>query len=75
MQVMNEHEHDLRVDTGMLGAEMLHVNLMELPEAALLGPFPAEHGTHRIEFGHRFLEEAVLQIGADDGGRRFRSKR
>ena len=57
------------VDGGGIGADALGADLEELPVAALLGAFAAEHGAEVEEFLEAGdLIEAVLDVGANDGG-------
>ena len=59
----------------MLLAERLHVELMELPVAARLRPLVAEHRAHRVQLDGLGLHvEAVLDVRAQLGGRRLRTK-
>src|SRR5579875_342819 len=48
-QRVHQHFKRFRVDQGMIGAQHLSANLMELPVAPLLRPLAAEHGAEIVE--------------------------
>jgi hypothetical protein len=66
-------DDDFRIRLGTRVSEDLRIDLVELPEAALLGPFVPEHGPDGKELlnGVVFIK-TVLDVGPDQGSRGFR---
>ena len=60
----------------MLVAERFHVELMELAIPTRLGPLVPEHGPHGVQLdGFRMHEETVLDVRAQEPGRRLGPQR
>jgi len=69
-----EGGHDqLRVGSGVLGAEALHAKLVVLTQAAVLGRFITEDGSVEVVHlaGQRVSVKAVLHQGANSAGGAF----
>ena len=72
---MQQLDH-FRFDGRVIRAEHLGAQLVELPEAPLLRPFPAEHGPHVVDLPDlRVPMDLVLQVGPDHRCRPLRPKR
>ena len=76
VEKFHEHHDEFGVDRRVHRAEDFGVYLVELPQAARLGTFVAEHGADAEELGDAgSVVEAVLDVGAADRGGRLGAQR
>ena len=76
LQQVVKQSHHLGIHGRARRADRLHVNLVELAEAAGLGPLVAEHGPDEVELHQAALgTQAVLDVGPHEGGGGLRPER
>src|SRR5690606_19774541 len=69
------HDDQLRVDLGLVEAERLDAELMELPVTSLLRLFPAEHRAAAPQLLLLVVQQTVAEARAHHAGRRLRTQR